>query len=99
MPNVRKDWPAEEVEVLVAMRKDGATFREIGEVLGKTSDAVKGYVRERRDELGIDATQKQSGIHNRGRLGRGFDHEWTGGIEPFHWALTKPWGKQHAKGQ
>jgi hypothetical protein len=97
MPKVRSDWPAQDVELLVTMRKQGASFREIADVLGKTCDQVKCYVRIRREELEIEPVQKQPSHHNRGRLGKGFDHEWLGGMQPFHWAMTKPWGNNHAK--
>lgn len=97
MPRKRAEWPRQDVELIIAMRKQGASFREIGDVLGKTADQVKCYVRERREELGIEPDQKQPGAYNRGRLGKGFDYEWLGGVEPFHWALTKPWGGRHAE--
>ena len=64
MPKVRSDWPAQDVELLVAMRKQGASFREIADVLGKTQDQVKCYVRIRREELQIEPVQKQPAHHN-----------------------------------
>jgi len=97
MPRTRKDWDSSEVEVLVAMRKDGATFREIASVLDKSVDQVKGYVNARREELGIEQVQHQPSVENRGRLRKGFEYEWLGGMKPFHWIMTKPWGRTHVK--
>jgi len=97
MPRVKKDWPQQDVEVLIAMRKDGAKFKEIADVLGRSVDQVKSYVQSRREDLGIEQVQSQPSVENRGRLRRGFEYEWLGGVQPFHWAITKPWGKSHAK--
>lgn len=97
MPRARQDWPEHEVEVIIAMRKDGATFKEIAAVLERSVDQVKGYVNARRDELGIEPKQFQPSVENRGRLRRGFEYEWLGGMKPFHWIMTKPWGSSHAK--
>jgi len=49
----------QQVETIVAMYKDGASFREIGEVIDKSEDQVKHWMRMNRSAYGLVKRRKQ----------------------------------------
>ena len=48
----------QETEVIVAMYKDGASFTEIGKVIGKTADQLKHWMRMNRSTYGLTKRRK-----------------------------------------
>jgi len=67
----------QEVETIVAMYKAGASFPEIGEVLGKTADQVKHWMRMNRSLHGLE--KRRVPKHTQGVLSEALwsDSKWN----------------------
>ena len=50
----RQHMTRQQIEVIVSMYKDGASYAEIGEVLGKPDHVVHYWIRHNRGEYGLD---------------------------------------------
>jgi hypothetical protein len=67
----------DQVEVIVEMYKDGASFREIGAEIGKTPDQVKYWMRTNRSTYVL--TKRRSGRSDQGVLSEALwaDSKWN----------------------
>lgn len=66
-----------QIEVIVAMYKDGASFTEIGEVIGKTADQLKHWMRMNRSAYGLE--KRRAARHTQGVLSEALwaDSKWN----------------------
>jgi len=67
----------QQAETIVAMYKDGASFPEIAEVLGKTADQVKHWMRMNRSTYGL--TKRRAPKQDQGVLSEALwaDSKWN----------------------
>ena len=67
----------QQVETIVAMYKDGASFPEIGDVIGKTADQVKHWMRMNRSAYSLE--KRRPTKHTQGVLSEALwsDSKWN----------------------
>jgi hypothetical protein len=91
MARQARHWDERTIEIVVTLYRNGAPLREIGEIAGLKLEQVKYFVNRFRDDYQLPFRQKQPSASTKTRLGKGFDYEWSGGVEWGHWGITKPW--------
>jgi len=91
MARQAREWDARTIEIVVTLYRSGAPLREIGEISGLKLEQVKYFVNRFREDYQLPFRQRQPSASTKTRLGKGFDYEWSGGVEWGHWSITKAW--------
>ena len=81
----------EQIEVIVEMYQDGASFRVIGEEIDKTADQVKHWMRSNRSVYGLE--KRRPAVDRGGSLSEFVMHDCAWNVKLGNQLIQKRWGE------